>query len=212
MEKEKNNNYKAFIVPVVAVAIFTLLIFGAGYAYFAATVNVDNVANISTQLPNSGTTFVVETTECSINVTAANMVQNQANNYTGSNTCNLNITLTGQAGVSCTYNVVLEETGTTYVPTSNIPSGKIEFSGLATKSGTGATLDLASTETAMNTLANQRIAHGTMTLTSTTLTHSYTFTEKWYNLNVDQSKYGNPEQSRANEEYKYSLKVQDVMC
>ena len=108
----ENKNYKAFIVPMVAVAIFTLVIFGAGYAFFAATVNTTAIANISTQLPDSGTTFVVDSDACSITVNAADMVQAQAGTYNGTSTCHLNVTLTGAAGVSCNYNVMLVQKGT----------------------------------------------------------------------------------------------------
>ena len=207
----ENKNYKAFIVPMVAVAIFTLVIFGAGYAFFAATVNTTAIANISTQLPDSGTTFVVDSDACSITVNAADMVQAQAGTYNGTSTCHLNVTLTGAAGVSCNYNVMLVQKGTsnTYVPSANIPGGSFEFSGQLSGASTIA-------ETQMNTLVNTTplVAGKTISISSgTSATQNYTFTEKWYNLNIDQSKYGS-NQSRANEKYEYELKVDpaSVVC
>ena len=209
--ENKNNNYKAFIVPMVAVAIFTLVIFGAGYAFFAATVNTNATANISTQLPDSGTTFIVDSDPCSITVNAADMAQAQAGTYNGTSSCHLNVTLTGAVGVSCNYSVMLvqKETSNTYVPSANIPASQFEFSGQLSGAATLA-------ETQMNTLAGTTLVQNkviSIAAENTPVTQAYTFTEKWYNLNIDQATYGS-NQSRANEKYEYELKVDptSVVC
>ena len=45
-EEKKEMNVSKYVVPVVVVAVFALLLFGAGYAYFAANVNIDNNVTI----------------------------------------------------------------------------------------------------------------------------------------------------------------------
>ena len=117
-EEKKQVGVTKFIVPIVAVSIFALALFGAGYAYFAASVSTNEVANISTQLPNTTTTISTSSSECTMEILPGDMSQaknnttvpvNVANN---TNNCYLAVTLNGSAGVSCTYNLVLQETST----------------------------------------------------------------------------------------------------
>ena len=76
MEEEKKGTGMAkVIVPIVAVALFSLVLFGAGYAYFAANIVATNVTNINATLPNATTNIVSTSTSCSFTVTPAQMVQ-----------------------------------------------------------------------------------------------------------------------------------------
>lgn len=212
-EKNNNNNYKAFIVPIVAVAIFTLMIFGAGYAYFAATINNSAATNINLTLPEQGTTITSSATACEMTVNAADMVQAQ-NSTTAKATknCTLSVTLSGLEGVACTYNVTLTsvpttgQTPTTYAPTTGLGSGVKEFTGKLTVPE-GATVQNASgTETQISTLDGKVLASGTITAPSSgTVTQTYTFEEKWYNANIDQGVH-------AGKKYQYKLSMTDVKC
>ena len=121
-EEKKQVGVAKFIVPIVAVSIFTLALFGAGYAYFAASVSTNEAANISTQLPNTTTSISTSSSECVMNIAASEMVEsknstttpvNLANDPNNNNSCYLAITLSGSTGVKCTYDLVLEETSNT---------------------------------------------------------------------------------------------------
>ena len=112
MEEEKKGlGMNKFIVPIVAVAIFTLVLFGAGYAYFAATVGAENVTNISASIPAATTSVSTTSNTCTINVAASDMAEarNSATNEINNSSCFLNVTLNGAAGVKCTYDVILTE-------------------------------------------------------------------------------------------------------
>jgi len=216
MEEKNNNNYKAFIVPIVAVAIFALMIFGAGYAYFAATVNTDNVTNINVVLPKQNTTITSTSSTCSMTINAADMVQsaNSTTTAKSSSNCTLNVTLKGIEGVKCTYNVTLNAVPvlgqdpvnpTTYSPSSSLGSNK-EFTGKLTLP-TGATeQNDSTTETQINTFDGKVLASATITVPSSgTITQTYTFEEKWYNAPVDQGVH-------ANRRYQYQLSMTNVKC
>ncbi len=214
MEEKKNNNYKAFIVPIVAVAIFALMIFGAGYAYFAATINNGAVANISANLPKQGTTLISSATDCLMDITAGSMVQSAVNttNEKANATCTLTVTLTAEQGVSCNYSVTLTSvpvTGqdpTTYSATSGLGSGNKEFTGMLTQKPSGVTPTYGGTETQMDTLDGKKLVTTSITVSSgTSTTHSYTFQEKWYNANVNQGVH-------ADKKYRYKLHMTDAQC
>ena len=210
METKK---YNSFIVPVVAVAIFTLIVFGAGYAYFAATINNDSVTNINITLPSQNTSITSTSSTCSMTINAADMVYSAVSGTAKSSaTCTLNVTLNGSQGVTCTYDVSLTAvpiTGqdpTTYSPTAGLGDSK-EFTGQLTLPASGATAQNSSTtETQINTLAGNVLANATITVPSGgTVTQTYTFDEKWYNANVNQG-------GHADKTYQYQLSMTNVQC
>ena len=135
-EERKNTSTGKLILPVVLVAIFAVAIFGAGYAYFAATTSgAANVANVSANIPNGATTTISTLSNtCAISPTSAQMVQAVNNTSVAKSTddCYLAVTLNGAAGVSCTYDIVLDETSTTdYAITkvNNVAYSGLEFTG-----------------------------------------------------------------------------------
>ena len=211
--EEKNNNYKAFIVPIVAVAIFTLMIFGAGYAYFAATITNTNVTNINVTLPQQGTTITSTSTTCQMSINAADMVQSaNSTTHKSNSTCYLNVTLNGLEGVACTYNVTLSnvavsgQTPTTYSPTDGLGTGVKEFTGqLIAPTGTTAQNGSGS-EVQINTLDGKVVASATITAPAGgSITQSFKFEEKWYNADINQGVH-------ANKKYQYKLSMTDVKC
>lgn len=184
------NKYKPMIPVIIAIAVFTLIIFGGAYAFFAANVNVNaNVTNINTTLPLSNTTLTTTSTACSISPTAASMLSSTANNNTAvaNNTCSLNITITGLTGVSQDYCVKLEAT-TPYTPTSGVTK---EFTGQLTIPSGATAINNSTTEKQINTLVG-KVASGTITVgaSNAPTTHTYTFVEKWYNIEgIDQGEH-----------------------
>ena len=169
MEEEKKGTGMAkVIVPIVAVALFSLVLFGAGYAYFAASVDNSEVTNISANLPAATTTISTSSNPCTINVQAENMVQAQNSNTVAINTtnCNLNITLSGAAGVQCTYDVILVETSNTvYSPTTGVgPSGDVpyEFTGKLTATSGASSLSTNSGTTIRNTETQMDVLKGSL--------------------------------------------------
>ncbi len=137
-EENKQGGATKFIIPIVAVSIFTLALFGAGYAYFAASVTTNEVANISTQLPNTTTSITTSSSECVMNIAASEMVEsknstttpvNLTNDPNNNNTCFLAVTLDGADGVKCTYDLVLEETSNTAYTITQIGEPAANYTG-----------------------------------------------------------------------------------
>ena len=139
--EEKKVSMGKFVIPVVAVTVFMLALFAAGYAFFAANLTgAENLANISAQLPSASTTLVTTGNTCTMSVDASNMVEakNNTTEAVHDADCYLSLVLSGAANVKCTYDVYLEETSTTgssYQITNisaNTPYDGFEFTGTIT--------------------------------------------------------------------------------
>lgn len=239
MEEEKKGfGTSKFIVPIVAVAIFTLVLFGAGYAYFAATVGAENVTNISAELPASTTSISTTSNTCSIQVLASEMAEAKNSNTVAINTtdCYLNVTLNGAAGVKCTYDVVLTESSTeNYVPTEGVGTAAIpfEFTGtiaptlsdsngnnaaVFTKTSSSATSTISNSETQLNTLV------GTMYYDATTsaagliakgtieVQTADTEVSQLYTLTEKWYNIPAPQGTHAGKTYSYVLSAQNIVC
>ena len=237
MEEEKKSiGMNKFIIPIVAVAIFTLVLFGAGYAYFAATVGAENVTNISAELPASTTSISTTSNTCSIQVLASEMAQAKNNNTVAINTtdCYLNVSLNGAAGVKCTYDVVLTEQSTiAYAPSDGVGSADIpfEFTGTIvptvttggnnnvtfTKVSASAQDDIGSTETQLNTLVGPLyygstattglIAKGTIEVQT-----ADTAVTQLYTLTEKWYNIPAPQGTHAGKTYSYVLSAQNIVC
>lgn len=215
MDQEVKNQSlgKKLIVPLVAVALFAVLVFGATYAYFSAEITANNTANLSANIPSTNTGVVTTSSQCSFDVDAATMVQNLNSNTNAVNTatCGLTITLTGASGVACSYNLVIQETtdgDVAYVKTPDAPDN--EFTATVAKSG-DAEYEIT-TETNMDAIVKKTdgakvLATETITVPSgeTEMVNSYTITQKWYNIDAKQD-------SHKGHIYKYVLSAQDIVC
>ena len=196
-----NNNVR--VIPViVAIFVFLLLIFMSGYAFYMASVNTTNVANITANLPKIAT-FDSIATDCGIDITPAMMtIENANKNYT--NNCAITVTINGSKSAFCTYDIIVEEVSSTnYVRTTGVGSGsnQYEFTGKITGSATTA-------EIQMDTLSGNNILTGeviTVATDNVAVTKTYTITEKWYNLDLNQDKH-------INKSYYYKLKLANVAC
>jgi hypothetical protein len=191
------------IIPLaVAIFVFLLLIFASGYAYYVASITASNVTNISANLPKTSTLDSI-TTDCGMNITPAMMtIENANKNYT--HNCSITVTINGSASAFCTYDILVEErSATNYVKSQGVGSGSnpFEFTGKISGSATTA-------ETQMDTLSGHNILSGetiTVAVDNTPVTKTYTITEKWYNLDLNQDKH-------INKSYYYTLKLANVMC
>lgn len=198
----KANNNSKFVPVIVAIVVFLLLVFMSGYAFYSATINVNNAANIMSNLPKM-TTLDTTATDCGINVTPSMMTpENKNKNYTDS--CVINVTINGSKTAFCTYDIYVEEISTTnYVKSTGVGSGSntYEFTGSITGSATAGELQMDSLS-GHNILTNERI---TVAKDDTPVTKTYNITEKWYNLDLDQDKH-------ANKSYFYKFKIANVAC
>ena len=199
-ETEKSSS-RLLLAPIISVAAFLIMIFGAGYAYFTATTQM-NTATYQINMP-SQTSLVCTKQDCGVTITPDQMTQ--ANNSTtakASNTCYLNCTCSGTQGAICNYNVTLANYSgvTPYAPTSGLGSMK-EF----TVQITGCTVQAASSETQVNSVVNSTTTSKVVSKCSLTVpaagstSASVSATFKWYNADIDQTS------THANHTYKYTL-------
>lgn len=198
----KANNNSKFVPVIVAIVVFLLLVFMSGYAFYSATINVNNAANIMSNLPKM-TTLDTTATDCGINVTPAMMTpENKNKNYT--NTCSINVTINGSKTAFCTYDIYVEEvSATNYSRSTGVGTGSntYEFTGSISGSATTGEVQMDSLS-GHNILTNERI---TVAQDDTPVTKTYTITEKWYNLDLDQD-------IHASKSYFYKLRVANVAC
>ena len=239
MEEEKKEiGIGKFIIPIVAVAVFTLVLFGAGYAYFAASVGNANVTNISTELPASTTSISTTSNTCSIQVLASEMTEAKSNNTVAINTsaCYLNVTLNGAAGVNCTYDVILtEESSTAYTPTTGVGTAPIlyEFTGTIvpqlsdsngnnavefTKVGSSSGTSVGNNETQLNTLVGTLYydanTSGAGLIAKGTIEVQTTDTEVSQVYTLTEKWYNIPADQQAHQSntYSYVLKADHIVC
>ena len=125
---EKSNNSK-LVILIVSIGALVTLIFGMSFAFFAADMSNINVTNVSVNIPQSSTMITTNATQCEITLNAMDMINSLQNENTAaaSSECDLQITLTGEPGINCYYDVVLREESVAnnenyvpYVPTSGL--------------------------------------------------------------------------------------------
>ena len=189
------------IYPLISLGIFIVLVFGAAYAYIAGPINM-NTANYQVTLPTQ-TSLVCTKTDCGVTITPSQMAR--ANNSTtakSSNICSVNCTCTGSRDAVCSYNVFMEEAGTSYVPTSGLGTDK-EFTVTVTSPSGCTAQNGSSTETQVNTLNSTLVANCSLTIPqSGSISANVTAEFKWYNLSK-------PQDSHAAKTYKYQLSTGD---
>ena len=205
----KNNNVK--IMGVFASILLLLIVITASFAYFGSfNVNLNNnvAVNVNSVSPGNGT-FVSNATQLNLQVPAANMSSTVSNNTvaTAENTAALTVSLTSgsdEIETTCTFDIYYEYTGSNYYGVSpntktsgvakeitmtvNAPSGTSNFS--------NETNFDYNTSTGWVTENNKRkvklVENATITNSGTTATvQVYTFTGKYYNLDISQEQLAN---------------------
>jgi len=193
--KERKIKMSMVIAPIVSVAAFLMLIFGAGYAYFTSTVTM-NSANYAINMPAT-TSLVCTKTDCNVTITPDMMTNTNTSSSVakGTSTCSVECTCSGTSGATCAYNVGLTAVNA-YIPSTSLGSNK-EFTVTVTSPSGCTATNSSATETQVNTQAGKVLSTCNLTVGGTdTATVSAVF--KWYNLDLDQTVH-------AGHSYEYSL-------
>ena len=212
-----------FLLLTVIVMVITVI--GATFAWFSASVNVNNVTNINVGASNTGIFTSIAGNNLNINITGSAMSSNVSNGTVAANgasvTSSIKVSyLDGDgSGSRCTYNVYLErDTTSSYTPsafyTANKQTYKFEFSVTAAISGTyhgsGTTPSKAETNISDLTFSSNRavlISNANIRNNNddTPVTDTWNVTLKFYNLPGDQN-------SLAAFKWTGRIKVDNVTC
>ena len=205
----KNNNIK--IMGVFASVLLLVIIVTASFAYFGSfnvSLNNNVAVNVNSVSPGDGT-FTSNATQLNLQVPAVNMSQTQSNNTLAAleNTATLSVSLTSgseEVETTCTFDIYYEYTGSNFYGVSpntktsgvakeitmtvNAPSGTSNFS-------TETNFDY-NTSTGWVTENSKRkvklVENASITNSGTTATvQDYTFTGKYYNLDISQEQLAN---------------------
>ena len=197
-----DKNLKKYLVPIMSISIFAILVFGAGFAYFTATLSM-NTSNYQVTLP-SQTSLICTKTDCNVTITPAMMTEGNVSSTTpkGNSNCSLTCTCSGSQGATCVYNVSVFEVGTPYVPSPTLGDNK-EFT-VTTNTGTCETKNSSTTESRVDVIKNKVVAKCTLTVPqSGSVSKTVSAEFKWYNLNLDQT-------SHSSLSYEYYLTTEDA--
>ena len=197
----RQKNIQLYIIPIIAISVFAVLLFGAGYAYFTAQLTM-NVSNYEITMPQQ-TSLVCTKTDCNVTITPDMMTNTNINNTTakGTSNCSVSCTCSGTQGATCNYNVTLFENGGQYIPSTGLGTNK-EFTVKITNQAGCTIQNSSSTETQVNTLIDKIVANCTLTVPQGGSITSNVYAEfKWYNLNIDQTRH-------ASEIYEYKLSTE----
>lgn len=205
----KNNNIK--IMGLLSSVLLFMIIATASFAYFGSfNVRLNNnvAVNVNSVSPGNGT-FVSNATQLNLQVPAANMSLTSSNNTVAAaeNTAALTVSLTsGSLDVvtRCTFDIYYEYTGDNFYGVSpntktsgvdkevtmtvNAPSGTSNFSSETNfdyNTSTGWTTE--NSKRKVKLVENASISNSK----TTAATQEYTFTGKYYNLDVSQEQLAN---------------------
>ena len=205
----KNNNVK--IMGIIATVLLLIIVITASFAYFGSfNVNLNNnvAVNINSTPVGNGT-FVSNATQLNLQVPAANMSSTSSNNTVAaaSNTATLSVSLTSgndEIETTCTFDIYYEYTGSNFYGVSpntktsgankeitmtvNAPSGTSNFStetNFDYNASTGWTTE--NNVRKVKLVGNASISNYGTTAT----TQEYTFTGKYYNLDISQEQLAN---------------------
>ncbi len=126
MEKRNSSH---LLLLVVSIGAFVVLVFGVSFAFFAADMTNVGVTNVSVNIPQSSTMISTNATQCEINLNEVSMSAHHQDldNSAAVSECDLQITLTGDQGIKCYYDLVLREETVAnnenyvpYAPTSGV--------------------------------------------------------------------------------------------
>lgn len=221
-QEEKKKSRALILVPIVALGIFVVFVFGATFAYFAADVAGVNNVNVNVNTANATKVFSSTGTSLELNITSADMAQSVGKND-GSTYYSVDANHNGQAeldvsflagiteNLTCTYDIAFVYDGADHYSVTNEAAaiGKQDMtynlvSNVAQASATAANMN---TEIVFPTadgiiLSNAKISNDSVT--TATLQH-WTFTVKVYNLDV-------PQNGFAGKNYKGHLAVKNIVC
>ena len=186
----QEKNIKAFTISLVAITIFTMLIFTAGYAYFSSSITL-NVANYNLNLPQQ-TMLVCTKSDCNVDITIDMMGSgNTSSSAKGTCTASVTCTCSGTPGAECNYNLSLLEAGESYIPSSGLGNNK-EFTAKITSGSGCSEVHSSGTETQYNNLREKVVSSCSLTVPQAgSISSTVTADIKWYNLNLNQDSHAN---------------------
>ncbi|NMA50363.1 MAG: hypothetical protein GX951_00735 [Mollicutes bacterium] len=200
MEKK---NY--ILLTIIAVAVLLVSVIGATFAYFASTTTITATSALQATTSASAAVFTSSTSDSiTLSITTAKMQQTGSGDTTEADkdTGDLTVSLTGDTGTSCTYNISYTKDSNydTYTPTSGQETKEFLISGTSNKEG-GEPKEFSNRrydQFTGNVVTGAQISAGK--------TIKWTFTATIYNLGVDQST------ALLNKEFRGSFKVSSVSC
>ena len=205
----KNNKVK--IMGVFASVLLLVIVITASFAYFGSfNVNLNNnvAVNVNSVSPGDAT-FTSNATQLNLQVPAVNMSQTQANNTVAAleNTATISVSLTSgneEVETTCTFDIYYEYTGSNFYGVSpntktsgvakeitmtvNAPSGTSNFS-------TETNFDYNTSNGWITENSKRKVKlveNASISNSGTTATvQEYTFTGKYYNLDISQEQLAN---------------------
>lgn len=203
--KERIINNRTKLLIIIGTFLALAIISGVAYAYFGKLI-INNTTNAITQINTSFYNFNSTTASVSITLDQNKLdISNASNTYTSfmSNTSgNFNITLdTKNSGsVYCTYDLVYEPTTSYKSSPAATKAGLKEFtiSGSSTNGTSFGEIDIAGS-------SKVTLAKSVLFFADTSYTDSWTFTIKYYNLNVIQD-------SVIGQTFSGNIKTDNVNC
>ena len=222
MENKKNKLDKKSISIIVIVAIFLVIIMAITFAYFGNFfVNLGNMLNVNLSAGELSNAYLNATnTSFSIDIDPENMSEDNAGNFVITNESSLTVSLdagTTSFGVKCTYDIMFEYDSTSSIygkePTPVSDGATKEFTLQASGPTTFSNFFKEETNFAYNvnwssnpyrrTIASNVAIINTSSNNPTVQT--WTFTNKFYNLNLDQT-------ALANKKFKGRFYVDNTHC
>ena len=197
----EQDNSKKLIMPIIAIFMFALLVFTAGYAYFNSSISNASAA-YQVNLPKQ-TSLICTKTDCSMSVTITQMASNNYNTATpkGTSSCYVNCTCSGSQGAVCEYDVAIREATYEYIPSSGIGSNK-EYTVTVTNPSGCTQKNSSGTEAQTSTRRDRIVSTCSLTVpASGSVSANVAANFKWYNLNLDQN-------AHAGKTYQYKIRSQ----
>ena len=222
MENKKNKLDKKSISIIVIVAIFLVIIMAITFAYFGNFfVNLGNMLNVNLSAGELSNAYLNATnTSFSIDIDPENMGEDNAGNFVITNESSLTVSLdagTTSYSVKCTYDIMFEYDSTSSIygkePTPVSEGATKEFTLQASGPTTFSNMFKEETNFAYDgnwssnpyrrTIASNVEIKNTSSNNPTVQT--WTFTNKFYNLNLDQT-------ALANKKFKGRFYVDNTHC
>ena len=192
------------LLTIIAIAVLFASIVGATFAYFAASTTITATSALQATTAAAAPVFTSSSSDAiSLSITTDKMRQatGGAGVVAASDTGKLTVTLTGDTGTTCSYNISYthDPTESTYTPTSGQENAEFLVSGSSNKAGETKSLSA----TRYDQVTGNVITGATISAGQTVI---WTFTATIYNLGVNQNT------ALLNKTFKGTFKVSSVSC
>lgn len=189
----------AFVLTIISVFVLVVVVVGASFAYFATDLSTEDATEVVARTPTAAVFASTKGNDLSLSITTDKMLQAQTSGVNepvaSEGTATLKVSLTADAGTSCTYSIGYVDTGADYVEvSSSAPNHSYEFevSGASSKTGDPSMAVTSYTTLKTGTVVSPKIVVSNATITvpagevSAPIT-TWTFTARFYNINNTQA-------------------------